>query len=109
MAHRLEIGDDFMVEVSAGQSLLDVCEEHDAPVPFDCRGGACGTCLVRVVAGSSNLSALTDNEEIMLEELGLDPFSGEMRLACQLRVLGPVRLCPVDSEANADPPQGAPQ
>lgn len=108
MAHRLEIGDGFAVEVVAPESLLDICEEHDAPVPFDCRGGACGTCLVRVLAGSSNLSELTDNEEIMLEELGLDPSSGELRLACQVQVLGPVRLGLVDSRSDADPTRGAP-
>jgi ferredoxin len=90
MVHRIKIGDGFAVDVTAGASLLEICEEHDAPVPFDCRGGACGTCLVRVVAGAENLSALTDNEVIMLEELG--STSGDMRLACQLRVLGPVEL-----------------
>jgi ferredoxin len=93
MDHRLEIGDGFAVDVPAGRSLLEICEEHDAPVPFDCRGGACGTCLVQVVAGASNLSPLTDNEVIMLEELG--STSGDLRLACQLRVLGPVTLRPV--------------
>jgi len=108
MAHRLEIGDQFSVEVSAGAHLLDVCEEHDAPVPFDCRGGACGTCLVQVVTGSSNLSPITDNEEIMLEELGLDSRSGELRLACQLQVLGPVRLRPVVDRSDPDPTRGAP-
>lgn len=91
MAHRLKIGDEFVVEVTGERSLLELCEEHDAPIPFDCRGGACGTCLVRVVAGADNLSPPTDVEVIMLEELGAT--SGDLRLACQLRLLGAAELC----------------
>lgn len=94
MVHRLKIGDAFAVDVTAGASVLEICEEHDAPVPFDCRGGACGTCLVQVVAGAHNLSPVTDNEVIMLDELGF--AAGDLRLACQLRVLGPVELRSVD-------------
>lgn len=81
---------DTTVETHGGRSLLDVCHEHDLPVEFSCRGGACGTCLVRVLDGADNLSPHTPNEEVLLPELAAR--GGPHRLACQAIVLGPVHL-----------------
>lgn len=43
-----------MVHVPAGQSLLDALEAAGESVPFGCREGLCGTCLVNVCAGEVN-------------------------------------------------------
>lgn len=40
------------VEVPAGQLLLEVAEAAGIPVASLCRGGSCGTCRARLVAGS---------------------------------------------------------
>ncbi|MFL6624286.1 MAG: 2Fe-2S iron-sulfur cluster-binding protein [Sulfurifustaceae bacterium] len=76
----------------AGQRLIDLCDAHITPLQFGCRAGSCGTCLVRVVEGTANVSGITDNEKILLPELSDDPSA---RLGCQLRLFGPVRLVPV--------------
>ncbi len=33
-------------------SLLDLAAEYDVPIPYSCRSGSCGTCAVRVLAGT---------------------------------------------------------
>jgi len=68
-----------------------LCDSHVTALQFGCRAGSCGTCLVRVIEGMHNLSRVTDNEKILLPELTDDP---SVRLACQVRVLGPVFLIP---------------
>ena len=40
------------VEVAAGRVLLEVAEEHGLKLPALCRGGTCGTCRIRLLAGS---------------------------------------------------------
>lgn len=86
----LKIGDDFATEVDLGSSLVDVCYLTGAPVPFGCKGGACGTCLVRVSSGGEHLPEKTPNEEILVEELA--DGRPDVRLACELKLLGPVHL-----------------
>jgi ferredoxin len=87
-AVELRIGDRVLA-VTTGTPLLEVCENEDLPLCFSCRDGACGTCLVHVVEGGENLSPRSENEDIVLPELSDDPRA---RLACQVRVLGPVRI-----------------
>jgi len=48
-------------------------------VPFNCKNGTCGTCIVEVTEGKDNLTELNDKEKI----LGLDK---KHRLACQCRI-----------------------
>jgi ferredoxin len=74
-----------------GQSLIELCDAHVTPLQFCCRAGSCGTCLVLVREGMENLSEVTGNENILLPELTADRTA---RLACQIRVLGPVSLAP---------------
>jgi len=39
------------VEVSEGQSILEVLREHDVAIPSSCEQGACGTCAATVIEG----------------------------------------------------------
>ena len=78
------------VELDAGECLLDADDRAGLPIIFGCRGGACGTCLVEVLSGAENLSELTAEEEILLPVLA--PGGTNLRLACQVRVLGPAHL-----------------
>ncbi len=79
--------DDIEVEVEAGKSLKDICQENDMSVPFGCENGLCGTCLVTIKEGVENVSDLTDIEKETLETLG---GYENQRLACQCMVNGDV-------------------
>ncbi|WP_435279879.1 2Fe-2S iron-sulfur cluster-binding protein [Streptomyces sp. 1222.5] len=68
-----------------GSRLLNVSTEHNLPVVFGCKAGRCGSCLVQVLAGSSNLSAPTARESRILDVLDSEP---DWRLACQCFVFG---------------------
>jgi 2Fe-2S ferredoxin len=85
---------DLDVEVAPGARLIDVCDEHEAGIPFSCRSASCGTCRVDVLQGASELDEPGDEERELLEVLGDDPR--RCRLACQARIVGdgPIRLRP---------------
>lgn len=82
---------DVTLEVECGQGLMDVCDAHVTPLAFGCRGGSCGTCLIQVIEGGENLSDVTETEEILVPALTDDASA---RLACQVRILGPVHVVP---------------
>lgn len=64
--------------------------QSDCCIPFGCKAGACGSCVIEVLDGLSNLGEKKANETAFLEMLG---FSGkEFRLACQCRLNGAVTL-----------------
>jgi ferredoxin len=83
------------------ETLLAVARAHGIPILFNCEGGCCGACLVRIErlaeAADANLSApaLTDSERFMLQAMGRlaegadaapDAAGGCLRLACQYPV-----------------------
>ncbi|MCL2448262.1 MAG: (2Fe-2S)-binding protein [Polyangiaceae bacterium] len=76
----------LVVETPTGARLVDVCDEHDAPVPFSCRGASCGTCRIDVIEGGDQLELPRDDELELLELMGDDP--ARCRLACQARLRG---------------------
>jgi 2Fe-2S type ferredoxin len=53
------------VPVQSGQTLLDAAEAQGIDMPSLCRSGVCGTCKVRVTAGSVDCrSTMLDEDEI---------------------------------------------
>ena len=64
--------------------IVDLADEHRAPVAFGCRMASCGTCRVDVIAGADLLDAPGPDELLVLEIFGDDP--ARRRLACQARV-----------------------
>jgi 2Fe-2S ferredoxin len=91
-------GNDLQVEVAEGGALVDVCDEHEAPVPFSCRSATCGTCRVEVLQGAELFEPRQPEEEDLLSIFG-DP--GHFRLACQAKIRkadGLVRLRIADDE-----------
>lgn len=60
-----------------GSEIRASCEELG--VPFGCRSGLCGSCLIEVLEGEKNL--FSKNQE----ETEMDLKDGE-RLACQCRI-----------------------
>jgi len=72
------------VDAPQGAALVDLCDEHHAPVPFSCRSAVCGTCRIDVLEGADLLEPPLDEELDVLDMFADDP--GHRRLACQARV-----------------------
>lgn len=62
--------------------VLDCLEEHKIQLPYGCREGACGSCLIRVRAGAELLEPLSPMEEDTLSRI---EDSRDKRLACRAR------------------------
>ena len=72
----MEDEEDQVAELPPGTLILQSCERHG--VPFNCKQGQCGTCVIKVQEGMEHLSPPTDAERALLgRELS------EKRLACQ--------------------------
>jgi len=57
MTTRVEIINDFLaVNVKPGSTIQDVVEASGSALPFGCRDGECGTCVVEIVQGMEFLS-----------------------------------------------------
>lgn len=76
------------IEVAEGGNLLDECLDHGAELGWQCKAGVCDECKVHVQKGMENLSAITDNERTMLEDL----IDKGWRLSCQVIISGPVEI-----------------
>ena len=61
-----------------GAPITEACEQ--AGIPFACTEGVCGTCVIEVTEGMSNLSDFNQAESDFLGELDKE------RLACQCRI-----------------------
>ena len=84
------IGETKIVEEPEGGALVDICDEHYAPVAFSCRSASCATCHVQIIEGAHLLEAPEAAELELLELIGA---GADSRLACQARVRpGPGRL-----------------
>lgn len=82
--------DEVDFDVGAGESLLQAALRCGVPWAHACGGRAkCSTCRVWIVDGLDVCPARTDEESAMARRLGL---SDEVRLACQLRPAGPLRV-----------------
>ncbi|RMH17075.1 MAG: FHA domain-containing protein [Acidobacteria bacterium] len=79
-------------EVAPGQTLCEVAEANGVALTSECHAGICGSDPLRILAGAENLVAPPTAEEAeTLEEIcGLE--AGECRLACMLRIKGPVTV-----------------
>lgn len=64
--------------------------ELDDVIDFGCRVGACGACAIKVIQGSENLSAMSEDERDFITMLDLG--EGIYRLACQCKILGDITI-----------------
>ncbi|CAM5549892.1 MULTISPECIES: 2Fe-2S iron-sulfur cluster-binding protein [Streptomyces] len=76
------------VLLPAGSPLTEV--EYEVPqlrpIPFGCRSGSCGACVIEVLEGLGSLGEPDPDELDFLEDLGRT--GGTHRLACQCRLRG---------------------
>src|SRR5215831_17781522 len=85
------------VDAPDGGALADLCDEHEAAVPFSCRSANCGTCRIDVLEGIDLLAPPADDELDVLDLFGDDPL--KRRLTCQARMQpgdGVLRIRPAD-------------
>lgn len=90
MATIHSLPDDVKFEVAADETLLEAALRSDLPMAHACGGRAkCSTCRVWILDGLDACPARTGKEKDLAERLHL---TEEVRLACQLRPAGNVRL-----------------
>lgn len=79
------------------KTILALAEEHALPIPFECKDGDCGSCLIEVTSLENKPRmgmALTEKEKARLKELKLltaeeienaevNDMPPRFRLACQ--------------------------
>lgn len=91
---RVEIVNDFLaIKVPAGATIQDVAEQSGSSIPFGCRDGECGTCVINVVEGMEYLTPLNDKEKKVLSTM--PDHHTNSRLSCQMKIAkagGVVRL-----------------
>jgi ferredoxin len=80
---RVEIMNDFLaIKVPAGSTIQDVAEHSGSSIPFGCRDGECGTCIINVVEGMDFLSPLNEKEKKVLSTMPDHHINS--RLSCQM-------------------------
>ncbi len=83
-------GADSPFNISEDESVLEVADENDVDIDYECWCGMCGADLIRIVSGREFVNEVTDKEIKTLKRKGLEP--GEYRLACMTKVFGPVHI-----------------
>ena len=77
--------DTKQITVNDGDSIIFACEQLG--IPFGCKDGSCGTCLVKVISGMENLSPKAPAEQAEI------PLAADQRLACQCKLMkGTVKI-----------------
>ncbi len=78
------------VNVRDGDTILGATLRANIAHAHACGGQArCSTCRVWILEGLENCDARSDRKRSLTDQLGLGP---EVRLACQTRVVGDVKL-----------------
>lgn len=78
------LNDGISVEVEPGSTVQLAAQRAGSGLPFGCRAGTCGTCVLRVVDGLESLDEPGFVEADTLAEIGED--GALVRLGCQLVV-----------------------
>jgi ferredoxin len=88
MTTRVEITNDFLaINVKPGKTIQDIVEASGSALPFGCRDGECGTCIVMVESGMEFLSEKNTKEDAVCKTVG--ETSPKARLACQMKIVEP--------------------
>jgi ferredoxin len=90
MRTRVEIMNDFLaINVEPGKTIQDIVEASGSALPFGCRDGECGTCVVSIEQGMEYLSPMTAKEVKVLKEVLVGTTTEKSRLSCQMKVIKP--------------------
>ncbi len=80
---------DQTCEVDYDDTLVDATFRYELPIRYRCERAVCTTCLVEVIEGQENLSPIEPREQQTLAAIKAQP---NWRLACQVSVMGDVKL-----------------
>ncbi len=72
------------VTVEKKKQLMDICEEINSTIPFGCKVGTCGTCVVKVTKGMETLTKVNLFER---NRLGDGRLREGFRLSCQSEII----------------------
>ncbi|MHA1408907.1 MAG: ASKHA domain-containing protein [Candidatus Odinarchaeia archaeon] len=73
-----------------GEDLLSLLQKNKIPINAICTcQGKCGKCKIEVISNKNNLNEITENERIFLSE---EEIKKNIRLACQVKILGPATI-----------------
>ncbi len=79
--------------VLQGQTLCEAAEAAGVPINAECHAGICGSDPIRILSGREHLlEAEPDDQECETLEEICEREPGEHRLACRVRVRGPVEV-----------------
>jgi len=78
-----------VIEVAAGDSVLNAVEAVGEALPFGCHAGTCSSCMTRVVAGMEHLESPDAQEESTLDTFDAEP---DQRLMCQAVICGDITI-----------------
>ncbi len=91
---RVEIVNDFLaIKVPVGSTIEEVAEKSGSSIPFGCRDGECGTCVIQVIEGMGFLNSLEEKEVKVLASM--PDHHPNSRLSCQMKIIkggGNIRL-----------------
>ena len=88
MTTRVEIVNDFLaINVKPGKTIQDIVEASGSALPFGCRDGECGTCIVSIESGMEFLSDVTEKEKAVMKML--NESNPKARLSCQMKIIEP--------------------
>ena len=88
MTTRVEIINDFLaINVKEGSTIQDIVEASGSALPFGCRDGECGTCIVMIESGMEFLSDVTEKEKAVMKML--NETNPKARLSCQMKIVKP--------------------
>ena len=94
---KIEYNDGSSVKISEGTSILEASQLNGIPHASICGGnGRCSTCRIRVIKGGERLVAPSVEEKRVLDKIAAPP---NVRLACQVRPTGSLRIHPILAEA----------
>ncbi len=77
------------VPANEDETLEQVADRENIGIPFGCKNGICGTCIIKIDRGMEHLSPKEPKERNTLEMFGAGE---EHRLACQCHVHGDVDI-----------------
>lgn len=90
MTTRVEIANDFLaINVHPGETIQAIIEKAGSGLPFGCRDGECGTCVVEVLQGMEFLSPKTEKEDKVLKVVEATNPKKNLRLSCQMKIALP--------------------
>ncbi|RXJ81562.1 2Fe-2S iron-sulfur cluster-binding protein [Arcobacter sp. F2176] len=90
MTTRVEIINDFLaINVKPGSTIQDVVEASGSALPFGCRDGECGTCVVEIEQGMEFISPINEKEVKVIKENCVGTATEKTRLSCQMKIVKP--------------------